>query len=415
MRSKSCPLEIAINFGPRLEYTSSHSIDEQVLHAMDVFRSVLWRIKSLSLTVPNRALAYTALHRCQDDAPILENLNIHVYHSMQDDGYSKALLLIFNGCTPKLLSCSLTSFNFGWDPRSMTGLRVLKLGGYFNSFAPPRATLLGILRQCPELEELALRNMSDVDTNSCQVAVIEDDVPVTCKIHLPQLKRASFYYSGLGHTTEIMNQVSFSNLESLELAYLENVDQLLQALYAQALTRLPLKRLRIETCLFTEMKFVNLLRKLPSLVTLQLVDVEDMSYVTLKVWTPTVLHPNSELTGFFFQALSCHQPWSCPRLEYLTLDGCTSFDWDSLRVFVESRLPADSQMYRRYHTNVASLVSSASAAAADYARMKSRNTGQTALLTAPQRIRMIDVTRCSQISREMVQWLRMYVGSVKCE
>ena len=60
-------------------------------------------------------------------------------------------------------------------------------------------------------------------------------------------------------------------------------------------------------------------------------------------------------------------------------------------------------------------MSSASAAAADYARMKSRNTGQTALLTGPQRIRLIDVTRCNQISKEMVQWLRMYVGTVKCE
>jgi len=115
------------------------------------------------------------------------------------------------------------------------------------------------------------------------------------------------------------------------------------------------------------------------------------------------------------QALSSHQPWPCPRLEYVTLDGCTSFDWDSLRAFVESRLPADPHAYKRYHTSVASIVSSASAAAADYARMKSRHNGQTALIAGPQRVRMIDVTRCNQISKEMVQWLRMYVETVKCE
>lgn len=33
----------------------------------------------------------------------------------------------------------------------------------------------------------------------------------------------------------------------------------------------------------------------------------------------------------------------------------------------------------------------------------------------PQRLRTIDVTRCSQISKEMVQWLRIYVDEVKCE
>lgn len=413
MRSKSCPLDVAINFGPRLEYTNSHSIDEQVYSAVDLFRPVLWRIQSFSLTVPNRPQAYTALLRCQEDAPMLKHLSIHVYHAMQDDIYSKPHFPLFNGSTPRLRTCSLTSFNFGWDPKLMMGLSVLKLGGYFNSFSPSSRTLLEILRQCPQLEDLSLKNMSDIDTNSCDIQMAVDDVPMTSKIHLPRLKTASFYYSGLVHTRDIMNHVLFPNLESLELAYLENVNPLLQELYAQALTRLPLKKLRIESCLFSEMKFVSLLRKLPSLSSLQLVDIEDISYITLKVRKPLSVFTQPDF--IVTQALSSHQPWTCPRLEHLTLDGCTSFDWDSLRAFVESRLPADPQTYRRYHTSVATLVSSASAAAADYARMKSRNTGQTALLTGPQRIRMIDVTRCNQISKEMVQWLRMYVGTVRCE
>lgn len=283
MRSKSCSLDININFGPRLEYSNAHSVDEQVVHAMELFRPVLWRTQSFSLTVPNRPQAYAALLSCQEDAPLLENLTIHVYHSMQVDSRLPRLLPLFNGCTPNLRTCSLTSFNFGWDLSLMTGLRVLKLGGYFNSFAPSPSTLLDILRQCPELEELTLRNMSDVDSNSCKSFMVEDDLLVTSKIHLPRLKSMSFYYSGLGHTLEIMNHVSFPNLESLELAYLENVNPLLQILYAQALTRLPLKTLRIETCIFSEVKFINLLLKLPSLVSLQLVDVEDLSYMTLKV------------------------------------------------------------------------------------------------------------------------------------
>ncbi|KAF9533211.1 hypothetical protein CPB83DRAFT_873752 [Crepidotus variabilis] len=395
-RSKSCPLDVTVNFGPRLEYISNQAIGEHIVDAMELFRPSLWRIKSFSLTVPNRPQAYTALLRCQEDAPILENLTINVHHSMQDDRYSNPPLPLFNGCTPKLRSCSLTSFNFGWDLKLMTGLRVLKLGGYFNSFAPSPSTLLDILRQCPDLEELTLRNMSDLDADSCQGGMIHNDAQVTSKIHLPRLKTASFYYSGIGHTREILSHIAFPNLEHLELSYLENINPLLQDLYEQGLTRLPLKNLRIESCMFNEMKLVNLLRKLPSLVSLQLADIEDITYITLK-------------------ALSSHQPWACPRLESVTLNGCTSFDWDSLRAFVESRLPADPHAYKRYHTSAASIVSSASAAAADYARMQSRTTGHTGLLAAPQRLRMVDVTRCNQISREMLQWLRMYVETVKCE
>ena len=111
----------------------------------------------------------------------------------------------------------------------------------------------------------------------------EPDSPVLSKIQLPRLKKASFYYAGIAHTREIMSHIAFPNLESLELAFLENVTPVLHLLYAQALTRLPLKYLRIESCLFGEMNFINLLRKLPSLVTLELVDIEDVSYYVLKV------------------------------------------------------------------------------------------------------------------------------------
>ncbi|KAJ7095806.1 hypothetical protein B0H15DRAFT_774244 [Mycena belliarum] len=404
-RSKSCPLDISINFGPRTEYTTS--VTEQVVHAMDLFRPALWRIKSFRLSVPNRPQAHAVLLRCQEDAPLLEVLSIRIYHAMQDDNYSIAPLPLFNGRTPRLRSCSLTSFNFGWNVQLVSRLRVLQLGGYFNGHTPSTNTLLGILRECPQLEELALRNLSDVDCAPCFSSSDDFDLPTLSKIvHLPRLRKASFYYAGIALTQQLMAQFTFPNLESLELCYLENVTPVLQLVYTQALTRLPLRHLRIESCLFNELKLVNLLRRLSSLVKLELVDVEDASSGLLRVCT----------------ALSSSQPWVCPKLESLTLDGCTSLDWDSLRTLVESRLPANSHAYPCFQGAQAPrssqrTLTSASAAAAAHERSRSQPPRHPypAVFLGPLRLRAIDVTRCNQISKEMVQWLRMYVADVKCE
>ncbi|KAJ3937107.1 MAG: hypothetical protein NXY57DRAFT_772932 [Lentinula lateritia] len=401
-RSKSCPLDVSISFGPRLEHLNT--VTEQVIHAMDLFRPALWRTRSFSLSVPTRPQVHAALSRCQEDAPLLESLTIQIYRS-QDDHYSSPPLPLFRGHTPRLRSCSLTSFNFGWDTRLVSRLRVLKLGGYFNGFVPSPSTLLGILRLCPELEEFALRNMSDVDSDSCYPPSFQEiDSSKTSKtVRLPRLSKISFYYSGIVFTRQIMNQITFPNLESLEMCYLENVTPILQLLYTQSLTRLPLQSLRIESCFFNEPKLVTLLRKLPSITSLELVDVEDAS--------------SNLLTS-----LSSSQPWICPKLDTVTLDGCTSLDWDSLRTFVESRLPVNS--YPRYQdarafrsAQAATKTISASAVAAGYSRSSKSRSAQhpQAVLPGPRRIRSIDVTRCSQISKEMVQWLRMYIPEVKCE
>ncbi|PPQ76619.1 hypothetical protein CVT24_011323 [Panaeolus cyanescens] len=400
MRSKSHPLDIIVNFGIR-PTESPHAIRERVLLAMDLIHPALWRTKSFSLTVPNRAVAHEALIRCQEDAPTLEKLSILIQNMQDDHHYSKRPVPLFNGRTPNLRSCSITSFNFGWDLKLMNGLRVLKLGGYYNSDAPSPTTLLNILRQCPQLEELALRNVSIDDPHPCIAGkVAEPETPITNKIHLPHLKKASFFYSGGRHTQEIMSHITFSNLEHLELGYLENINTLLQLLYSQALTRLPLKFLRIENCLFGEITFMTLIRRLSSLVTLELVDNEDISNHTLKV-------------------LASASPWPCPRLERLSVSGCLCFDWDALRSLIENRLPANPHALKRYHTSVASLVSSASAAAAEHERMRTRQSqdrhGQSNLIAGPQRIKVVDVSGCTQISKEMLQWLRMYVASVKCD
>jgi len=275
-RSKTCPLDIIVSFGARIEYTSN--VMEHIIHAMDLIRPALWRTKSFRLSVPNRPQAHVALMRCQEDAPLLETLSIRIFHSMQEDTYSTPHLPLFNGHTPRLRYCSLTSFNFGWDHRLVSRLRILKLDGYFNTFTPSPNTLLGILRECPELEELALRNISSVDSENCSD---ESNLPQS-KIHLRRLAKVSFYYAGIALTRQIMSHISFPSLAVLEMCYLENVTPILTSLYTQALTRLPLRHLRIETCLLNEMKLVNLLRRVGSLVTLELIDLEDVSTNLLK-------------------------------------------------------------------------------------------------------------------------------------
>jgi hypothetical protein len=278
-RSKNWPLDITVCFDPRTEFTTN--VMEQIMPAMDLIRPALCRTKSFHLSVPNRNQAHAALSRCQENAPLLESLSIRIFHSMQDDTYCSTPLLLFNGHTPRLQSCSLTSFNFGWEPRLVSRLRVLKLDGYYNVHTPSATTLLGILRECPDLEELALRNLSNVDSAGC--AQFDEGDHSQSKIHLRRLKKISFYYSGIALTRQIMSQITFPSLAVLEMCYLENVTPILSSLYTQALTRLPLRHLRIETCLFNEMKFMNLLRRLSSLLTLELVDMEDVSTNLLKV------------------------------------------------------------------------------------------------------------------------------------
>lgn len=270
-----------------MEYTIS--VTEHVIHAMELIRPALWRTKSFRLSVPNRSQAHAALSRCQENAPLLETLSIHIHHSMQDDTYSSPLLPLFKGYTPRLKSCSLTSFNFGWDHRLISNLRVLKLAGYFNTFTPSASTLLDVFRQCPDLEELALRNISSssVDFDICHS---NDFVPPPSSklIQLRRLTRLSFYYSGIGLTRQIMAHVAFPRLESLEMCYLENVTPVFHHLHAQASTRLPLLHLRVESCLFNEIKFVNFLQRVPSLVSLQLVDIDNTSSAFLKVQSPSI-------------------------------------------------------------------------------------------------------------------------------
>ncbi|KAH9932683.1 uncharacterized protein BXZ73DRAFT_89869 [Epithele typhae] len=417
-RSRTAPLYVCLDFSPRMEHGTVST--ESIVTAIDLVRPAIWRWKAFHLIVPSRPQAHAALSRCKDQAPQLEVLSIRVAHSMQEDHYSKPPLPIFERATPRLRASSFTSFNFGWDIALLSNLRVLKLGGYWNGFSPSVDVVLQTLRACPHLEEFVLRNMSDVDPDGCDShaheAPDQDDyalarVSDTRQIHLPKLRKASFYYSGNVRTRIVLGLLSFPALEHVELCYLDNVSPMLEALRRQSLTILSLKHLRIESCYFSELKFARLLARLPALTSLELVDVEDVtSNLMRNLATPPV-----------------SQMWVCPKLTVLSVEGCTSLDWETLRAIVESRLPPHARAASAPAHRAAMSASSASSATssassfAETARILSRQPSVPALSSAslvygrPVRLASVDLTRCHQVSKEMVQWLRMYVADVKCE
>ncbi|EMD39518.1 hypothetical protein CERSUDRAFT_80909 [Gelatoporia subvermispora B] len=438
-RSKSFPLHICVDFSPQSEHRTVAT--ETLMHAMDLLRSAMWRWRSFQLSVPERPQAHAALSRCKEEAPLLEVFSVRIANSMQhDDRHPGQPLFLFAGRTPRLRSCAFNSYNFGWDPRLASGLRVLKLSGYWNNAAPSLDDLLAILRASPQLEELALRNMSDVDQGACGVTDIDPDRPIRVAdsrtVYLPRLTRASFYYAGPLRVRTLLSLLTFPALERIELGYMDDVSAIVEYLRRQSLTSLPLRHLKIESCLFNEFKLVSLLMRFTSLATLELIDVEDVSSYTLRsLATPQLA-----------------QPWLCQKLTSINLEGCTGFEWEALRSFVESRLPAQSRAFPRQlgtspgplprQISTSSSISSSSAAASALVRSQTLG-GPTSTSSAsafasqahilartpvtpatnptlrslgwPERVQSINLTRCGQISREMVQWLRMYVETVRCE
>ncbi|GJE98493.1 F-box protein [Phanerochaete sordida] len=429
-RSKSCPMNISVDFSPRTEYSTVST--DSIVRTMDLLRTSIWRWKSFRLTVPNRPQASAALMRCKDPAPLLEVLSVHILHSMQDDGmqHSNPPRPVFNGQTPSLTSCSMTSFNFGWDMHLVSRLRVLKLGGYWNGYAPSLETTLAMLRACPHLEEFSLRNMSDIDIGACQEYETDpaeyDELYErfartgdTRMIQLPRLTKLSFYYSGTVRSRIVLGLLSCPALEDVDLCFLDNVSPMIEHLRRQSLTKLPLRRLRIESSFFSELKLARFLRRVPSLTTLDLVDVEDASPSLLKN----------------LAAPATSQSWACPKLTHLSLEGCTTLDWESIRSVVESRLPPQARAFPRPATDSKSpsrgfssassaaqrppiASSSASAFAANahiLAHTPSTALTRTSPFGQPQRLQCLDLTRCHQLSKEMIQWLRLYVEDVKCD
>lgn len=372
-RSKSVPLDVCVDFSSRFDHEAVTT--ENIIRAMDLLSPSARRWKYFHLSVPNRHQAHVALSQCKNQASLLEVFSVRIFHSMQEDRYSNTSLPLFEGSTPRLRSCSFASFHCGWETNLTRNLRVLKLDGYWNSFAPSSSVLLGILETCPEIEELGLRNMSDT--------VEARSVPSTDLIQLPRLTKASFYYSGFHRTQSVLGRLSCPALRRVELCYLEDINPLLELLHRQSLTSLPLRHLRIESGFFNEHKLVELLNRLPALMTLEMVDVEDVPSHLLKV----------------LSAPPVEQSWICPNLCTLSLEGCIP-DWDRLRNLVESRFPAHARAYPRHLTSSCQSLTDS----------QSLSNGSA----CPVRLQSLDLTR-SHISKEMLQWLRMYVSEVKCD
>ena len=253
---------------------------------MDILYPAIWRWKSFHLSVPTRAQAHAVLSRCKEKVPLLQVLQVRVFNSMQDDHYSPPPLPLFEGHFPRLEVCSFNSFNFGWDLSMVRGMRILELGGYWNNFAPAVNVILDVLRASPELEELSLRNMSDVDPETCAMYEHEPHLDKRFPSHmiqLPRLTKMTFHYAGIQRTRTILSQLAFPALEKVAFCYMDNVTSLLNHLKRQSLTSLPLHHLRIEASFFGELELVKLLTRTSSLTTLELVDVEDASSSLIKV------------------------------------------------------------------------------------------------------------------------------------
>lgn len=300
---------------------ASVPVMETLVHALDLLRPAIWRWRSFRVAVPTRAHAHAVLGTCREPAPLLELLSVHVHQVLSSELHDRATsnaglgglgIELFAGRLPRLTECAFTSWSPGWESAVLRRLRVLRLGGFWNACAPSVSALVGILRACPALEELVLRSMSDVDAPCSSTKDGFDGGASYDKtlfpresemVALPRLKRASFYYSGVERTTALFAQLSFPALRSLEFAYLENLTPVLRHLKRQAVSLsimgddgvegrgsgLPLERLRVEACLFNELKLVRLLKRLPSIRTLELVEVEDVSGHFLHVCPNPVL------------------------------------------------------------------------------------------------------------------------------
>lgn len=355
-RSKGVPLDISIDFSPRTPVR--HDVSLEVGRAIDLLRSETHRWRTFRLRVPHRAPALAALARCTARAPLLEHFSVHVHMSFADTACVEdhTLAPLFQGVTPRLRYVDLVSAPVQCgESLLLRGLHTLRLVDLRDAYAPSVSQLLCVLRACPQLEELSLRNMDDVDAGLLK----SDDKAV-----LPCLRNLTVSFCGVARVCALLECVIFPAVEHVEFAHLDNISPALGVLSRQAQrgALCALRTLRLDNCLFSELKLVRLLRRLPGLTTLELVDCDDVSANLLRG----------------LSAPPPAQAWILPALAELVLDGCAGIEWEALRELVEQR--------------------------------------GLALLSADiPPLRMLDVSRCPQMSRGRVQLLRMYVREVRCE
>ncbi|KAH7099521.1 hypothetical protein BKA62DRAFT_621347 [Auriculariales sp. MPI-PUGE-AT-0066] len=390
--SKAVPLDIDIDFthrdrGPNL---SPDVVLVTVSRALDLLRSETYRWRKFAFRVQHAAPAHAALARCTERAPQLTHFALHVHLAFVDSLCTSPVNvlrpprgsgrdtppLLFGGYTPLLSTVELGSAPLPSAPDAvggilMRGLRSLRLNGNCGAAPPTVADLIQVLHACPALETLALRNMEDVYATSyfcspgydvdypMHTAVpISTATPSSALLLMPRLRQLAMSFCGPTRAAGLLGQLALPALERAEFAHMDNISGALKALKHSVSS---LRTLRVENSLFDELRLMRLLRRLTKLSELELVECEDVSLNLLK-------------------GLSCppskgHE-WILPSLSTLSLDGCAGADWEPLRTLVEHR-------------------------------------AQTLDDVSP--IYLLDVSRCPQMSRERVQWLRMYVRNVRSE
>lgn len=276
VRSKSVLLTLSVDFTSQTQ-TSGLSTQD-IVRSMDVVRVAIPRTRTLNFHLSSRAQAHTVFQLCQVPAAALEALSIHVEVSLEHLEreprlHSSSVARLFSGHTPRLSSCSLLAFDIGWAFPSLIHLRVLRLGGYWNSQSPAYSALFDLLKQNLPLQEVHLKGISDInDAASPERRSSASYIGNRSQFCLPNLTKASFYNSGACRLRSILGQISTPALGNLALGFLGDITPLLYAM-----VHLPLRRLRVEACSVDRSKFCATLLRIPTLSMLELVDLDDVA------------------------------------------------------------------------------------------------------------------------------------------
>ncbi|KZT60339.1 hypothetical protein CALCODRAFT_492686 [Calocera cornea HHB12733] len=309
--SNGLPLDVSIHFDDFPRSIPRDAIGEALLDAMEVLQPAIPRIRTFRLYVLTEALAYAALLRCRIPAPLLERFTVRVSEERCDIGDVPPLFRPFGGHTPRLAALTLQSIRFGGALPVTDTLRTFSISGYASNEGVPTSVLLAVLRACRKLELIRLENMGDLR-----------DRPVSASsILLPKLNRLVLASCGIHRAQYLLRVLIMPRLDRLELDNLGEITHLLRDFDLRA-EQLPLRHVRIETCLFNELRLMHLFMKWQGIETVELVDCEDVS--------DNLLRGLSEPPG--------SEKWILPHLKHMSLEACSSIHDADLVRFVSSRV-----------------------------------------------------------------------------
>ncbi|EJU03085.1 hypothetical protein DACRYDRAFT_99472 [Dacryopinax primogenitus] len=310
--SKGLPLDVLIHFDDFPRSIPRDAIGEALLDAMELLQPIITRTRTFRLYVLTEALAYSALlkvHRMP--APILERLTVRVAEERSDLADIPPLFRPFAGSTPRLSSLSLQSIRFGGALPVTDSLRSFSLGGYSVNEGVPMYLLLSVFRDCRKLESVRLESMADV----------RERPPNSGSILLPKLSQLVLASCGTNRAQYLLRILILPRLERLELDNLGEITQVLRDFDIKA-EHLPLRHIRVEACLFNELRLMHLFMKWSGIETIELIECEDVS--------DNLLRGLSEPPGA--------EKWILPQLKYVSLEGCSNIHDTELVRFVSSRV-----------------------------------------------------------------------------